>query len=111
MPSFKNLPKEMIEEIVSYIDSRPDLEALSRVNRQLYNTADEFLWKREIASDRPGPLHWAIDRDDEAVVRQALELGERPDKPAFAIKPKVLFHADFKWWNYEEFYYVSSTFL
>ncbi|RSM15302.1 hypothetical protein CEP52_000854 [Fusarium oligoseptatum] len=105
MLSLDRLPNEVLHSIASFLHKKYDLAALSRVNRHCYHIASPILWKREVKSDRPGALHWAVEHEDIDLLRRALEAGVDPSRLAYAHRPKPRIDSRHKWWNYHSSYY------
>ncbi|KAF4470905.1 hypothetical protein FALBO_2185 [Fusarium albosuccineum] len=105
MLSLDRLPNEVLHSIASFLHKKYDLAALSRVNRHCYDVASPILWKREVKSDRPGALHWAVEHDDMNLLRRALDAGIDPSRLAYSHRPKPRIDSVHKWWNYHSTYY------
>ncbi|KAF7558676.1 hypothetical protein G7046_g5471 [Stylonectria norvegica] len=105
MSPLERLPNEVLYEIALLLHKKYDLAALSRVNRHCYNIASQILWRREVKSDRPGALHWAVDRGVTDVFLRALDAGVDPSRLAYSHKPKSRIDPVYKWWNYHSSYY------
>lgn len=105
MPSLDGLPNEVLHTIASFLHKKYDIAALSRTNRHWYDIASPILWKREVLSDRPGALHWAVDNGDVRVLRLALKAGVSPSRLAYTHRPKPRIAPEHKWYNYHSDYY------
>lgn len=105
MLSLDRLPNEVLHGIASFLHKKYDLAALSRVNRLCHDIANPILWKREVKSDRPGALHWAVEHQDIKLLRRALEAGVDPCRIAYTHRPKPRIESRHKWWNYHSSYY------
>ncbi|KAM5374173.1 hypothetical protein ACJZ2D_006633 [Fusarium nematophilum] len=105
MVTLDRLPNEVLHGIASFLHKKYDLAALSRVNRHCYDVANPILWKREVKSDRPGALHWAVEHDDMKLLRRALDAGVDPSRLAYTHRPKPRIDPQTKWWNYHSSYF------
>lgn len=105
MLSLERLPNEVLHSIASFLLKKYDLAAFSQVNRLCYHIASPILWKREVTSDRPGAIHWAVENGDLNVLDRALAAGVDPSRLAYLHKPKPRIDPRAKWWNYHSTYY------
>ncbi|KAI5461443.1 hypothetical protein BGZ63DRAFT_356962 [Mariannaea sp. PMI_226] len=109
MVTLDQLPNEVFHAIASSLHKRHDLAALCQVSRHCRDVANPILWNREVKSDRPGALHWAVEHDNLDVVKRALEAGVNPNRIAYSHKPKSRIDPKYKWWNYHSSYYDDPT--
>ncbi|KAF4980988.1 hypothetical protein FZEAL_3103 [Fusarium zealandicum] len=105
MLSLDRLPNEVLHGIAGFLHKKYDLAALSRVNRHCYDVASPILWKRELQSDRPGALHWAVEHKDIKLLRRTLDAGISPSRLAYTHRPKPRIDPRHKWWNYHSSYF------
>ncbi|KAE8153764.1 ankyrin repeat-containing domain protein [Aspergillus avenaceus] len=70
-----DLPNEIILQIADQIDSEKDVLLLARLDRRLYGTVIDYLYRRNARDSHASALLWAAKHGEEATAQQALANG------------------------------------
>ncbi|KAJ4256021.1 hypothetical protein NW762_009095 [Fusarium torreyae] len=82
------LPKELVLSIATALESDKDVNALNRVNRQLFEIIDPFLYQRDAKRLRGSALNWAAVNGRRETALKALEAGHDDTSDAFFLSAK-----------------------
>lgn len=72
-----DLPLEIFWLVVKNLECEKDINALSQVNRGLYNLLNPYLYRINIDSIYKSAISWGAHNGQEPTVRKALEQGAR----------------------------------
>lgn len=75
MERLLSLPNEMIISIANSLESFRDINAFARVNQQLLQLLDPFLYQRDRTLSEPFALHWACFNNKLSTVKKCLDAG------------------------------------
>lgn len=87
--SFLDLPFEIIQHIISFLDYESELNAILRTNRALYDRLNGLLYQRDAGHEKPRALCWAAAHGSVTATEKALTMslgdGNQPLDEALAI--------------------------